>query len=54
MTLRRLCTVGPQLYRLKLVHLLSPSATTIFRCSSSSTTSNDDKLSTLPPGLQKL
>ncbi|EFO12544.2 hypothetical protein LOAG_15989, partial [Loa loa] len=58
MTLQRLCTVGPQLHRLRFVHTFTPKNTTILRCcSSKSTTSelhHDDKLSALPPGLQKL
>ncbi|CAG9534703.1 unnamed protein product [Cercopithifilaria johnstoni] len=54
MTLGRLCMVGPQLHRLKLVYKFNPVTAIILRCSSSSSTISDDKLKTLPAGLQKL
>uniref|UniRef100_A0A0R3RGP4 Myosin motor domain-containing protein n=1 Tax=Elaeophora elaphi TaxID=1147741 RepID=A0A0R3RGP4_9BILA len=53
MTLKRLGMIGPQLHRLKLVYKSSSLTTTILRYSNSLGIS-DDKLSTLPPGLQKL
>ncbi|MCP9258557.1 Programmed cell death 8/apoptosis inducing factor [Dirofilaria immitis] len=55
MMMHRFCIVGSQLHRLKFVYSISPTNIAICRCSSSSgTTSSDDKLSTLPQGLQKL
>ncbi|VBB31411.1 unnamed protein product [Acanthocheilonema viteae] len=55
MTLGRICMTESRLYRLRLAYKLNPVTTAILRCSSSSkSTIPDDKLRTLPQGLQKL
>lgn len=52
--LRSVRAIGPQLYRLKLVQTFGPLNIALLRCCSSKNPLSDDKLSTLPPGLQKL